>query len=500
MAVHRLQRRPWLRRNSAVLDRMALAGQLGVSFGGKRDIYTAAGYDKSITFEQYLARYLRGDVGRRVVDIYADHTWRKGVEVLDGASHEDAADNTPFVEAWRVLASSGKASGAETRMGVLHYLHRLDRLAGIGSYAVLLLGVADGKELSEPAEANSLSGPDGLIYTSVFHEGAAKVERYVTDRGDVRMGLPEMYQLTVRDSSGGQATVRAHWTRCIHVADGALTEDDAGLPRLQAPWNRLIDLDKVSAATGEAAYQLMNPGFVLTTKDGYSVVGVPADETDPEAVARAEAEEAAVEDQLDEFTHGFRRWLQLQGMDITELAGDLKDPTPSGNFLLRLVSAATGIPVRLLTGSERGELASTQDDDNWNDVIGARQQNFAGPAVLAPVLNRLIWLGALPAPSSGEFCFYWPPLSERSRTESADVAEKSAQALSAIGAVVDPQAFVEAFLPDLAADAVSAAPVAEPVEDAGAAVEPPAEAETAESEVGSATNAAPHFRRWVDYP
>ena len=50
-------------------------------------------------------------------------------------------------------------------------------------------------------------------------------------------------------------------------------------------------------------------------------------------------------------------------MDVHELGGELQDPTGAIDNILKLISAGTGIPLRKLTGSERGELASTQDDD-----------------------------------------------------------------------------------------------------------------------------------------
>ena len=80
----------------------------------------------------------------------------------------------------------------------------------------------------------------------------------------------------------------------------------------------------------------------------------------------------------------------------------------AADLYLKLISATTRIPVRILTGSERGQLASSQDDENWADVISARQEQHVGPALLMPVINRLIWLGVLPEPTNTAVSIRWP--------------------------------------------------------------------------------------------
>ena len=61
----------------ALLERSRLAGQLGLSFEGKRDMYETLGYSESLTFAQYAAEYDRGDIAGRVVDLPASDTWRQ---------------------------------------------------------------------------------------------------------------------------------------------------------------------------------------------------------------------------------------------------------------------------------------------------------------------------------------------------------------------------------------------------------------------------------------
>lgn len=435
--------------NSVLGDRMALAQQMGqLTFGDKRrDVYAAAGYDATITHAQYLARFLRQDVAQRVVAAAVDETWRKQPTLLDGKDAETGSEGTPFVDGWLTLTRAA-ADEAETRRGLAHYLARLDLVSRIGRYAVLFLGLADGKEPHEPALAGSLKETSGLAFASVFNEGAARVTQWETDKRSPRYGKPVAYQLTGSADGGQAASVTAHWTRCVHVADNVLTNDLYGAPALEVVWNRLIDLDKIMAATGEAGWSQMQPGVVFSTRDGYEL---GADDAD------------ARQEQMDEFVHGLRRYLEMNGYDVTTLGGSFQDPSGGINNVLKLISAASGVPLRKLTGSERGELSSTQDDDNWIDVIEARQVQHVTPVIIEPVVNRLVWLGVLPAPSSGAYTVWWPSLRQKNPTQQAQIADTNASALQKVGAKVDAKLFAETYLPDLPADAVSEKPEPAPM-------------------------------------
>lgn len=486
--------RQGMRAQSVLGDRMALAQQLGgLRFGEtRRDVYAAAGYDKVIEYEQFLARFLRQDVAKRVVAAAVDETWRASPTLLDGLD-ESGKEGTAFTDGWLRLARTA-VDEAEARRGLVHYLARLDLVSRIGRYGVLYLGLADGKEPDEPAEAGSLKGPEGLAFAGVFDEGAAKVTAWETDKRSPRYGKPTMYRLTDSRGAGAVVNFEAHWTRCIHVADNVLTSDLYGSSALEVVWNRLIDLDKIMAATGEAGWTQMQPGYVFSTRDGYELADDDAEERQA---------------QMDEFVHGLRRFLEMNGYEATALSGSMQDPSGAVNNVLKLISAASGVPLRKLTGSERGELSSTQDDDNWIDVIEARQQLHVTPTIVEPVVNRLMWLGALPAPSSGAYTVWWPSLRQKNPEQQAKIADTNAGALQKIGAKVDPRVFAETYLPELPADAVEEKPaptIVQPVAPGqsggvdGMGGVDGTQADAAEGG-GLAQNAAPPFRdRWAEYP
>ena len=136
-----------------------------------------------------------------------------------------------------------------------------------------------------------------------------------------------------------------------------------------------------------------------------------------------------LKEQIDEYVHNLRRVIRTQGMELKTLGGSVANPQGPFDVIMKLISVATGMPIRIMTGSERGELASSQDDGNWAGRIEERQLHYAEPVILRPLVDRLIFLGALPEPSKGEYQVNWQSLSdpgERERAETAEIVSRAA--------------------------------------------------------------------------
>lgn len=79
-------------------------------------------------------------------------------------------------------------------------------------------------------------------------------------------------------------------------------------------------------------------------------------------------------------------------------------------------------------GSERGELASSQDDAAWNDRLRERQNGYITPRVIVPFVNRLINLGVLPKPDKLKVS--WPDVTSQTNQERANAALTITQAMA----------------------------------------------------------------------
>lgn len=344
----------------------------GAEYSGARDIVQALGYEPNPEYRHFYEQYINQDIARAIIDRPVSATWRGPVEVFE--SHDD--EDTPLEKAWRAL---------DRRCQLKRNLIRLDTLAGLGRYAVLFLGLSDATTREAHALPVTGSGLE-LKYVRPLSEAHARIIDYETDATSPRYGAPSTYALTIT-SPGSRHTevLTVHHSRIIHVAEATLECDYIGSSRLAPVYRRLKDLEKLVGGSAEMFWRGARPGY-------YGNVS-------PDTIMD-EATKTALKEQLDEYEHNLRRFLISSGVDIQELMPQVADPTAHVEIQLQMISAVTGIPKRILTGSERGELASTEDRDNWLEAMQSRREEFVEPTILYPFIERLIEYGALPAPSA----------------------------------------------------------------------------------------------------
>lgn len=373
----------------------------------KRNLWRVFGYPSAVTLDEYWLRYRRGGIATRIIRSYPDACWFGTPLVQDeqGSSPDPTSDEySPFTEAFNNLNES---------LSVVSYLSRVDRLSRVGHYAVLFMGFAGDTDLSKPVSGNSQ-----LLYLSAYGERSAKITKWVTDPKDERFGLPEMYSLTSQQSEGsGGATGRAilvHHSRVIHVAENCDEGEVFGEPALRPVWNYLLDLEKVIGSGAET--------FWLNARGGLSV----------EAQADAKLDDKSIADmkkQIDDYENDLRRVLALQGASVKAIGLTTSDPRGNVDVSVQMICGTTGIPQRLLTGSERGELSSSEDANSWEARVGERRKDHCGPRILKPFLQAMIDTGNLPAPS-GRVDHGWPETSSMSPEKQATVANQRLTAAS----------------------------------------------------------------------
>jgi hypothetical protein len=141
----------------------------------------------------------------------------------------------------------------------------------------------------------------------------------------------------------------------------------------------------------------------------------------------------ALETEMDAYINNLQRYVRLQDVDVEQLKVQVADTSDQldGQFLL--ISSATGIPKRILTGSERGQLASDQDETSWNKKVDERRTNYLEPMVVRPFYNRMIEKGVLPAPKDEEYEVVWADLYIPSEDDKAKVAKTKAETIAVYG-------------------------------------------------------------------
>ena len=389
-----------LRVLSEALSRSRLASLMGISFNGARDLYEVLGYKQELQFSDYYELFKRGRLGKRIINAPVQSTWHGNVSVFEN----EEPDETEFEKAWKVLNEKCK---------LIPKLQKLDSLAGIGRFAVLFMGFNDSLNPGQPLEGTNKQ----LLYIQPYHEGNVTISAWETDVTNERYGLPKIYSLkfSVPGSTVSTKETQVHYTRILHVAEGTLENEIYGTPRLEDVFNGVNDLEKIAGGSAEMFWQGALGGKAFSAKDGATLDAQSA---------------AAMQTEMDEFIHGLRRYMRLQNVDVQDLAPSLTDPSNYVSVQLDLIAGATGIPKRILIGSERGELASTQDETNWLSRVKERRTQYAEPYIIKPFIDKLIAIGGLPTPKDG-YQVFWPDLWSASAKEKADVAKVTTEALAA---------------------------------------------------------------------
>jgi hypothetical protein len=299
----------------------------------------------------------------------------------------------------------------------------------------LLLGFSGVNKIED--YTTPVTGAVKLMYVRPLSEDSAKITVYDTEPSSDRYGKPVMYSLSFTDSTNGNTvSLNVHFSRVIHVVDDILESEVEGMPRLQSVFNNLLNIEKIEGGDAEMFWKGARPGYQGTVDKDFTLT--------PDV-------KADLKEQIDEYEHGLRRMLISKGIDYKALAQEIADPSKHLDIQIQIISAETNIPKRILTGSERGELSSGQDADEWASFIQDRRDEYAAPRIVCPFADYMIKVGILPKPTK-EYTVQWEDLFAPSEAQKADVGVKRATALkeyttNPTAAMVIPEAaFMEFFL------------------------------------------------------
>lgn len=417
---------------NSTFSRSSLSRQLNNEQDPRRSIDDDCGFPKrgSITSEMYKDMYDRMPIATRVVQVLPRESWQVTPIVQET---EDKDVDTAFEMDWKEL--SRKLSGpswheAEDGGGnaVWEYLLRADIQSGIGEYGVLLLGfddLAENETLEKPIESVVAGKPSTdkreLLFIRVFDQVNARIHSYDADKRSPRFGQPEFYNLTFNDPQGNTTginvptgTEKVHWSRCIHLADNLGSSEIIGVPRQQPVYNNELSLRKVYDGSAEMYWKGALPGLSV--------------ETHPELGGDVVFEAEATKDEIEQYQNSLQRVLLTKGLTVKSLAPQISDPTPQVRIQIEAICILLGIPIRVFMGSERGELASGQDDETWNDRLRVRQSMYITPRIIVPFIDRLILAGVLTVPE--KYTAKWPDLDSPSDKDRAEIAAMLAKAIA----------------------------------------------------------------------
>lgn len=411
----------------AAYDTLVSRWKTGLLFGkqyqGQRDIAMALGYPRDITWEDCVALYRRQDIAKAVIDRPVQATWRGDFRLFEEKDEETTS-----------LESEWKKIYADMQLKTMFI--RLDKLACLGRYAGLFLGFDDVFSIEgykNPVRMPKNGGVRKLLYVKPLGENVMDIFKLDEDPTSSRYGLPLLYQITLGSSEtthnammmSTTRTCLIHYSRILHVTGPTLESEYEGEPELECIYNRLLDLQKLIGGSAEMFWRGARPGYQ----------GI----VDPQATLTSNSEKQIAQ-QFDEYDNNLRRFLFMDGVTVKSLDSQVSSPKDHVEVQIQMISAVKGIPKRILTGSEQGELASVQDRDNWNDTIQTRREEYAESQIVRPFINRCIMYGVLPqainssenvgnTSGRGDYSIQWPDVYAPSPTAKASIGKTRAASL-----------------------------------------------------------------------
>lgn len=427
-------------RNQFITNLFMMRSELLRCLDDTQDVNKSCHYPIDIKDTQYREMYEREGVAGRYNDIYPEECWKEPPLVYEKEQGAEAE----FDKAFDKLCK---------RLNLWDFMERADKMSGVGTYSILFLGFDDAnspEQLQEPVPGVKEDGTyklstdttgtgttkkRRLLYLRAFDEKSAKISAWVSDPGSPRAGQPMFYDITFQDVKDGTSSLpdtqsmKVHWSRVVHFCDNRTTSEVIGGLRAKRVFNYLLNIRKILGAAGQGYWKGGFPGLSIETHPGNEDAELDIDKT-----------RKMMADYFNELDRG----LALEGATAKTLAPNTADPTPFFNVELDAICVTGAIPKRIFVGSERGELASSQDKTNWNDRLMRRNNRYLTPFACRPVIDRLIGVGCLPVPNAGvqsatdgenELMFMyeveWPDLNAATQDELANRADKFVKAIVA---------------------------------------------------------------------
>lgn len=404
--------------NNLLLDRAALINRLREREA--ININEECGYPDQLRNEDYINLIERNGLAKRCNALYPDECWTVDPEVY---VTYDVEEETAGEKKWKDL---------EERLALWHYFHRADEVSGMCSWGLLYIAFNDGRKLDQP-----VPGSDGprrgrpplapsqldVNFLRVFDETRCKIVETDDDERSPRHGLPTMYQINFADPLkiidpgasnviSTQEWTRVHWSRIIHLADGRVSSELWGTPRLKNLYNHLADYRKVLGGAAEMFWKGAFPGIALETPDG-----LPDD---------IDLEVDKIKVEMQAYYKKLKRYIAFRNLKVKSLAPQVADPTGHIMAILQTIAACLGCPMRVLIGTEEGRLASSQDSRTWNKKVRRRQTTYLTPMLIRPFIERLVAVGVLP---DEKYIIEWPDLDSPTKGDQADIFVKICNAL-----------------------------------------------------------------------
>lgn len=390
------------------------------SFDRRRDIYAECGFPdcRELTPERARLLYERDALAARVVEVWPRECWKVFPAIYE---LESTKVQSPFElglrQINRLLTPEPSYFNDEDISSLLEYMIRADVTCGIGRFGIILIGVNDGKELSDPVAIapNDVGQAERLGFLRVFDESLVQISTRETDRASPRWGQPTSYHITFDNpedfNAAGNigislASSRVHWTRVVHIVDSPISNEIVSQYRIKPVMNDILTAQKSRWGSGEMFWNGASPKISF--------------ESHPQLGGDVSINKNRMRQQVENALRGLQQWWTLAGMTAKTIAPVAVDPKPFVDVSIQSICIKTGCPLPIFIGYEVGENAGTMNTVEWNKRLKERQNRQITPRDICPLLNRLINIGILARPKTG-YKVDWPDISSNSDKDKAQL-------------------------------------------------------------------------------
>ncbi|EJN2805494.1 DUF1073 domain-containing protein [Salmonella enterica subsp. enterica serovar Techimani] len=391
----------------------------------RKRLYEEFGYPDSVNFDDFYRAYKRNAVARAAVRRMVDNCWQDNPEIFEGEEKKDGAKkdsawdkqvNKLFKKRWKQIKGA-------------------DRRNLVGNYSALLIQLRDGgdwREAVNRATVRSLS-EKALVRLIPVWEAQLDVSRWDEDPQSETFGMPAMYQYTEipvgSDNGKPGRIIDVHPDRVFILAEGADDGSMDGESMLEAGFNKLLDIEKISGGSAEGFLKNASRQIAFNFSKDVNFAKLA------KALGVSESEvSAAMDSQVRELNRNVDSAVMMQDGSASVLSVAAADPEPTWRTALNEFCATIPIPVKILIGMQTGERASTEDGKDWAKTGNARRAGFLTD-VVEGIVRWFINLEIIPAPASEEITVSWSDLLAPSQAEKianmdkmADVAVKTTNA------------------------------------------------------------------------
>ncbi|AZV93581.1 DUF1073 domain-containing protein [Bordetella sp. J329] len=372
--------------------RMSLLNPGGMGLDSKRtQAWCEYGFKENLEFSDLYKLYRRGGVAHGAVEKVVKNCWKTFPWVIQGEEHDESRKETPWERKVKATAN----------VPFWRSVMEADRRRLVGRFSGLILRIRDSQDWDQPVRGRGRQ----LVSVIPAWASALKPIDFDMEPKSDRYGQPKYWQYTQVDANGGQSQVKIHYDRIIILGDDS--SDAIGF--LEPAFNAFVSLEKVEGGSGEsflknAARQIaVNFDKEIDFASLASMYGVSVNEL------QEKFNEAAWE-----INRGNDQMLVMQGAQATPLTSAVADPEPTYDVNLRTISAATGIPSKILTGMQTGERASSEDVKEFNATCQSRRNGDLAFEIHG-VFAHLMRIGVVDSVS--EYTVMWDDLTDATQAD-----------------------------------------------------------------------------------